>query len=208
MKKLKLRPYVIPTLSFIALFGLLVTTFMQTSGTLTPPLDYVDDTILGNEVPVINSTEMIINPYISDKVTIGKNYYDYRATEEEQEKSIVKYDDTYMQNSGIDFISDETFDCISILDGEVISVSDDETLGKVIKIQHDNNYTSIYQSLSEVVVKKGDKVIQGQIIGKSGTNKIDSPLGNHLHFELYINGQMVNPRDYLNKSLNVTSKEE
>ena len=209
MKKLKLRPYVIPTLAFIALFGLFVTLFMETSGSLTPPIDYVDDTILGNELPVINnSTEMIVNPYISDKVTIGKNYYDYKATEEEQEKSIVKYDDTYMQNSGIDFISDELFDVIAILDGEVISVSEEETLGKVIKIQHQNEYTSVYQSLSETNVKKGDKVIQGQVIGKSGTNKIDSPLGNHLHFELYINGQMVNPGMYLNKSLNVSSKEE
>lgn len=208
MKKLKLRPYVIPTLSFIALFGLLVATFMQTSGTLTAPVNYVTDIILGNKLPVINSTDKILSPYVSDKVTIGKNYYDYKATEEEQEKSIVKYDDTYMQNSGIDFVSDESFDVVAILDGEVITVSEEETLGKVVKIQHENGYVSIYQSMSEVNVKKGDMVTQGQIIGKSGTNKLDSDLGNHLHFELYINGQMVNPSAYLNKSLNVSSKEE
>ena len=181
---------------------------MQTSGTLTAPVNYVTDIILGNKLPVINSTDKILSPYVSDKVTIGKNYYDYKATEEEQEKSIVKYDDTYMQNSGIDFVSDESFDVVAILDGEVITVSEEETLGKVVKIQHENGYVSIYQSMSEVNVKKGDMVTQGQIIGKSGTNKLDSDLGNHLHFELYINGQMVNPSAYLNKSLNVSSKEE
>ena len=107
-----------------------------------------------------------------------------------------------MQNSGVDFVSEEVFDVLSILDGEVISISEDETVGKVVKISHDNNYVSVYQGLSEVAVNKGDKVIQNQYIGKSGSNKIDEELGNHLHFELYINNVMQNPMNYLGKSIN------
>ena len=144
----------------------------------------------------------MINPFTYSKVEIGKTYYDYKASEEEQAKSIVKYDDTYMQNSGVDFICEDVFDVVSVLNGEVISVVEDENLGTIVKIQHDNGYLSVYQSLKDVTVKKDDKVTQGQVIGKSSTNKIDEALGNHLHFELYINNQMVNPTEYLNKTIN------
>lgn len=203
MKRKKLRPYVVPTLSFILLFSLFVSTFfMQTSSTPTNNLHYVTDIILGNKIPVMNINKTISNPFTNKNVKVGKTYYDYKGTEEQQENSIIKYDDTYMQNSGVDFVSEEVFDVLSVLDGEVISVSEDETVGKVVKISHDNNYVSVYQGLSEVAVNKGDKVIQNQYIGKSGTNKMDQELGNHLHFELYINNVMQNPMNYLGKSIN------
>lgn len=203
MKKVRLRPFVVPTLSFILLFTLFVSTFfMKTSSTPVNNLHYVTDIILGNRIPVMNESKTINNPYTNKNVTIGKTFYDYKADEDSQEKSIIKYDDTYMQNSGVDFVCSEVFDVLSVLDGEVISVSEDDTVGKVVKIQHDNNYVSVYQGLSEVSVKKGDKVIQNQVLGKSGTNKIDEELGNHLHFELYINNVMQDPMKYLGKSIN------
>lgn len=209
MKRLKLRSYVVPTLCAIVVFTLFVSSFFMNSSSSNPsPTNYVTDIILGDKLPVMNTTDKVINPYVSNSVTIGKNFYDYKGKQEEQEKSIVKYDDTYMQNSGVDFVSEEAFDVVAILDGEVISVTEDEALGKIIKIQHSNEYTSVYQSLSATEVEKGAKVTQGQVIGKSGTNKMDKDLGNHLHFELYIKGQMVNPTSYLNKSLNVSSKGE
>ena len=49
--------------------------------------------------------------------------------------------------------------------------------------------------------KKVVAVKQGQVIGKSGTNSIDKELGNHLHFELYLNSQVVNPEDYFDKEI-------
>ncbi len=209
MEKLKLRSYVVPMLSFILVFGLTITAFfMQTTESLDYPINYVTDIILGNRKQVINETDKIINPYSYEKVKIGKTFYDYKGSEEDQTKSITKYEDTYMQNSGVDFVCEDVFDVISVLDGEVIAVTNDETLGNVVKIEHSNGYVSVYQSLSNVDVKKGDTVNQGQVIGKSGTNKIDADLGNHLHFELYINNQMVNPTKYLDKDLSVPSKEE
>lgn len=209
MKKLKLKSYVVPTLCAVVAFTILVSSFFMDSSSKTPsPINYVTDIILGDELPVMNTKTTVINPYVSSNVTIGKNFYDYKADSAEQEKSITKYDDTYMQNSGVDFISEQEFDVVSILDGEVISVTEDETLGKIIKIQHDNEYVSVYQSLSKTEVEKGTKVTQGQVIGISGTNKMDKDLGNHLHFELYIKGQMVNPTSYLNKSLDTSKKGE
>lgn len=42
-----------------------------------------------------------------------------------------------MQNSGVDYVSDEVFDVISVLAGKVISVDTDEILGNIVKIEHD-----------------------------------------------------------------------
>ena len=122
--------------------------------------------------------------------------------EEKQKNSIIVHDNTYIQNNGVDYVSEEPFDVISILEGTVITVKEDEPTGKTVEIKHDNGYISIYQSLSEVNVKKGDIVNQGQVLGKSGTNELDKDLGNHLHFELIISSKSVNPLDYLNKEIN------
>lgn len=210
MKRRKLRSYVIPTLILFLAFGVYVTyaTIESNKRLSKTPDNHVNDTITRKELPVINQVETAINPYLQADVTIGKNFYDYKGSEEDQEKSITRYEDTYIQNTGIDYVAENTFEVISILSGEVIEVKEDDTLGKTVKVQHQNSYVSTYQSLSEVSVKKGDKVTQGQVLGKSGTNKMEKDLGNHLHFELSINNQMVNPTEYLNKNLNVSSKEE
>ena len=95
----------------------------------------------------------------------------------------------------------DTFDVVSVLDGTVTDVKQDDILGNVVEIKNGNDYVTTYQSLSEVAVKKGDSVTQGQVIGKSGTNKLDKDMGNHLHFELYTNGQIVDPNLYIDKEL-------
>ena len=212
MRRRKLRPYVLPTFLVIGIVSIMLGVAMLQK-TLLPeqeelPTSYVTNTIFEEEQPVINETTKILNPYLDENVTIGKNYYDYKADSKTQENSIIYHDNTYMQNSGVDFVNKNTFDVISILDGSVTDVKEDETLGKVIEIKHDNNYISLYQSLSEVSIKKGDMVKQGQVIGKSGTNELDKELGNHLHFELYLDGQVVNPTLYLNKELKTSDNKE
>ena len=205
MKRYKLKKYVLPTtLITLGLLTLVIgiTTIPQNNSLSREEyLNYVSNTIISKDVAVINTTTKIINPYTDQAVTVGKSFYDYQATSEEQEKSIVLYEDTYIQNSGVDFIYEQPFTVISVLDGTVTSVKEDDLLGKTIEITHDNDYISVYQSLSEVNVKKGDTITQGQVLGKSGTNKLDQNLGNHLHFELYIGGQIVNPTLYLNKEV-------
>ena len=165
--------------------------------------DYTMDEIIESEMPVINQTTTIINPYTDPSVSIKKGYYDYNADEESQLSSIVRHDNTYIQNTGIDYVGENIFDVISILNGTVINVKEDEEMGKSVEIRHDNGIVSIYQSLSEVYVKKDDSISQGLVIGKSGENKLDKDLGNHLHFEIYDNGQEVNPLNYLNTEISL-----
>ena len=204
MRRRKLRKYVLPSLFVMAIVSVVSITGIINNlkgNDLSENITYVSKTILGNDIAVINTTSKIINPYTDQSVKIGKNYYDYQAEAKDQENSIIYHDDTYMQNSGIDYVSENTFEVVSVLNGTVTDIKEDELLGKIIEIKHDNDYISIYQSLSEVLVKKGDTVNQGQVIGKSGTNELDKEVGNHLHFEFYTNGQVVNPNLYLNKEL-------
>lgn len=205
MIKRKLKKYVLPTiimtLSFIVVLTITLSTKDNKNLSREDNLTYVSSTIISQDMAVINTTKKIINPYTDQSVTIGKNYYNYKAEAEDQEKSIIYHENTYIQNSGVDFIYDKTFDVVAVLDGEVTNIKEDEVLGKIVEISHDNKYVSIYQSLSEINVKKGDIVSQGQKLGKSGKNELDKELGNHLHFEMYVGGQTVDPLLYLNKDV-------
>ena len=168
-------------------------------------LQYVDGEIiegLDREIPVVSTPTLIGRPYLDNNIQIAKSFYDYKADNESQEESIILFEGTYMQNSGVDYTNSEKFDIVSILDGCVISIKEDSLLGTTIEIRHSNDLISVYQSLSEVLVKEGDELIQGQIIAKSGTSNINKDLGNHLHFELYYKGTIVNPEDYYNKDVN------
>ena len=167
-------------------------------------LQYVDGEITENldrDIPVVSTPSIIVRPYLNNDVKLAKSFYDYKADSESQERSIILFEDAYMQNSGVDYTNAEVFDVISILDGNVISVKEDNLLGTTIQVRHSNDLISVYQSLSEVIVKEGDEVIQGQIIAKSGTSNINKELGNHLHFELYYKGAIVNPEEYYNKDV-------
>ena len=205
-KKLRLKRYVIPCL-YVVLFAtvmtgaFLITKAMKKSEPATPDYNYVSNIVTSDVVPTISEAKKLIKPYTDEKVTVGKNFYDYKAEASNQEKSITYYDGSYIQNSGIDYVLDQAFDVVAVLDGTVTNVKQDDILGTVVEIKHDNNYVTTYQSLSDVTVKKDDVVTQGQVIGKSGTNKLDKDMGNHLHFELYTNGQVVDPNLYIDKEI-------
>lgn len=201
-KKLVLKPFVVPTLYTVFTLIVLVSLFFSVEIEKDKEnITYVSKNILDNYIPVINTEEIIVKPYTSDKVTVDNNFYDYKGTEEDQTKSIILYENTYIQNTGINYTSPEQFDVVSILSGEVIEVKEKELLSKTITIKHSNDIISVYQSLSEVKVKVGDKVTTGQVIGTSGSCKLINATDNNLHFELYINGNIANPNEFFDKKL-------
>lgn len=204
-KKLYLKPFVIPAVYSLLVIGLLASVFVSVkTSSKEEEHVYVSGTILDENVPVVSTispTVLVGKPYNNENVTIGKDYYDYKDSEENQQKSIFYHEGIYLQNTGIDYQATDAFDAISILDGEVTDITEEELLGKSVTIRHNNNTISVYQSLSEITVKKGDKVTQGQTIGKSGTSELGSELGNRLHFELTIEGQLVDPENYYGKQV-------
>lgn len=163
--------------------------------------DYVTDTIISNDVPVIGETNVILKPYVGENVTIKVNYYDYKSSEENQKNSLIYYENTYLQNSGIVYGADTDFDVVSILDGTVIEVKEDNTLNQIVSIRHSNEVISIYQGLKDVTLNVDDVVSSGTIIGKSSTSNMLKDYKSTLLFELIINGNTVNPEDYYNKTL-------
>ena len=205
-KRRKLKTFVLPSLYAVLILGLITLTFFVSES--MRPLELVEDPsfhepVIEPNLPVIAEPIRIIKPFTDENVTIAKHFYDYRAESENQENSITFFNNTYMQNSGICFVleSDDPFDIVSVLDGTVTNVKEDDVLGKIIEIKHDHDLVTIYQGLSEITVGKGDKVVQGQIIGKSGTNQLAQDLGNHLHFEIYHKGRVVNPEDFFGKEI-------
>lgn len=165
---------------------------------------YVSKGILDyeSEVKVVNTNDVIMRPYKDDNIKIVKNYYDYKSEAEKQEESLILYEDTYMQSSGVSYSNGDLFDVVAILDGTVKEVKEDSLLGNVITIEHENGIISIYQSVDNILIKSGDIVTSGQILAKSATSNISTDLGNHLYFELIVNGACVNPEDYYNKAIN------
>lgn len=67
--------------------------------------------------------------------------------------------------------------------------------GKLVIITHDDGSQTYYAHCSSLLVSRGDKVYQGQTIAKVGSTGRST--GNHVHFEIRINGKTVNPLNYL-----------
>lgn len=167
-----------------------------------PDYQYVSKTgITREDIPVVNTKTTIIRPYTDSDVKIVKNYYNYQGTEDEQKESIIYYEDTYMPSSGVSYGKDEEFDVVAILDGKVTKVSNDDTVGNIITIEHENGIVSTYESIKDITIKEGDTVKQGDKLATSSTANITSDLKNHLYFELSVKEQIVNPEDYFDKSI-------
>lgn len=191
-------------ISFILLVGGIVLLGFITKKASKDEYQYVSKGILEYEqyVQVVNTTPIISRPYTDSSVSLIKNYYDYMTESSAQEESLIYYEGTYIQSSGVSYSNGSSFDVVSILDGIVKEVKEDSLLGNVITIEHENGIISIYQSLSDIVVNTGDSVVQGQALAKSSTSNISTELNNHLYFELVVNGVCVNPENYYDKAIN------
>ena len=95
-------------------------------------------------------------------------------------------------HTGID-IGGNTGDLIvASLSGKVVSAGwYNSVYGNVVIINHGNNIQTFYAHLSEVFVQVGQEVIAGSSIGKMGSTGLST--GAHLHFEIRINGEHVDP---------------
>ena len=167
-------------------------------------LSYVYRGLIDDAVPVISTTKnkKIIMPYQDETVKIIKNFYDKDSDNITQENSLILYENTNMPNTGIMYGSDNVFDVLAVLDGTIESVTTDDILGNIITIRHTNNLTTTYESLNNVDVIVGQAVNQGDIIGKSGTNKVDASASSMMLFEVNFNGNNINPSKIYDKEIN------
>ena len=204
---MKLKPFVFPTLYVSLIFTLVLGLYFTSravnieSEESLGDVNYVSNVILNDVVPVVSVESTVINPYTVENVTIKRYYFNLEDDVERQKESIVYYDNTYIPNTGIDYVAEEKFDVVSIMDGTVIDIKEDEMLGKIVEVKHNNEFISSYAGLSEINVQKGETISQGAKIGISGTSKINESIGNHLHLEIYEDGVNVDPIKIIGRNL-------
>ena len=97
-------------------------------------------------------------------------------------------------HEGMDFSSPIGTPVYATGNGTVTDASWKSQYGNLIEISHGYNYTTRYAHLSEILVKPGQAVKRGDLIGKVGnTGKSTGP---HLHYEVRFRGQPQNPVNY------------
>lgn len=149
----------------------------------------------------INVSEEMILPVAENAQAEAKmGFYNDAGSEQANAAALVKYESTFWPHPGVDFAraDGKSFDVVAALSGKVIRVEENPLVGHLVEIQHDNGLVTVYQSLSDVKVKEGQRVSQGDLIARAGENIFEKDAGVHLHFEVRKDGQPINPEQYLN----------
>jgi len=96
---------------------------------------------------------------------------------------------------GIDLANYPGTPVIATADGRISSLSSKTKLGKLITLDHGYGFQTRYGHLSKVLVKEGQRVKRGDVIGLMGSSGYST--GSHLHYEIFRNGRALNPHDYI-----------
>ena len=98
-------------------------------------------------------------------------------------------------HEGMDISGDIGTPVLATADGLVAFTGQKGNSGRVVEIEHSYDFSSFYGHLYKTLVQPGQKVKRGQIIGLMGNS--GNSTGTHLHYEVHVHGQPVNPRPYL-----------
>lgn len=94
-------------------------------------------------------------------------------------------------HKGVDFAMPQGTPVMAVGDGEVVMAKHSGAAGYLVAIRHGRSYTTRYMHLKKLLVKPGQKVKRGDHIALSGNTGRST--GPHLHYEVWINQQAVNP---------------
>jgi len=130
-----------------------------------------------------------------DSFTTVMAFYDPQASEADREAAIIEHDNTFFPHTAIDLARKDgkEFEVVAALSGKVTAAEQTPANGYEVRIQHENGYETVYQSLKELKVEAGQEVKQGDVIGTAGQSSVEADKGIHVHFEIRSNGTAVNP---------------
>lgn len=100
-------------------------------------------------------------------------------------------------HQGIDIANETGTPIYATADGVVRNISYENGYGKRLFISHQNGYETQYAHLYSYQVREGDIVRKGQIIALMGNTGLST--GPHLHYEVILNGEKLNPSPFLNR---------
>ncbi|MEJ9280590.1 MULTISPECIES: M23 family metallopeptidase [Ureibacillus] len=199
------KPWFWPTIYggiAVVLIGLI---FTYSALTREDENETVNEPTVQDESPVIETnarTETLKYPFDEsqlENVKVLQDFYDMNADAKTRENALLVFDQTFSTSSGLSIsINNEPFEVLAAMSGEVKEVKLDSFTGNKIIIAHPNGMETHYSSVSDILVKEGDLVEQGQPIATTIENEWNPTAGIHLHFEVLEDGKHVNPRNYLN----------
>jgi len=144
--------------------------------TSTGGYDYYDEN--GNAVQKKFLRAPLSFKYISSPFTLGKRYVDKFGLA--------------TKHQAVDYVASAGTPIRAVGDGVVVSAGWSTVgYGNMTKIKHDGVYSTLYAHQSKILVKKGERVSQGQVIGYVGSTGFST--GPHLHLEMSKNGVNINP---------------
>ena len=110
-------------------------------------------------------------------------------------KKINPFYKTVVMHTGMDLLGATGTDVVATADG-IVSVTQrsKRNEGNLIVIDHKNGYSTTYSHLGDILVRKGQKVKQGDVIGRVGLSGMS--FAPHLHYEISFNGKIMDPVNY------------
>ncbi|HIZ87272.1 MAG TPA: M23 family metallopeptidase [Candidatus Coprenecus pullistercoris] len=110
-------------------------------------------------------------------------------------------------HGGLDLVAPAGVEVRTTADGTVKSVERAMKLqGTRIVVDHGNGYETVYAHLSDVLVRKGQQVSRGDVIGRSGNS--GTSFAPHLHYEVLRDGRQLDPLCFFNAELDTDSYAE
>ncbi|HCX96327.1 hypothetical protein SPIROBIBN47_20041 [uncultured spirochete] len=98
-------------------------------------------------------------------------------------------------HAAIDIVVNRGTSVKATREGKVADTGYNAVFGNYVIIRHTDGYQSLYAHLDAILARKGARVNQGEVIGRSGNT--GQSTGPHLHFSIFRNGQAVDPRKYV-----------
>ncbi|MDE7263083.1 MAG: M23 family metallopeptidase [Anaeroplasmataceae bacterium] len=157
----------------------------------------------GDDDPVVPQPKVKFAVPVKGEYKVVRIFFDLSLSDEELEDAIITAGSYMVESKGISYAKSDNsvFDVCSIYDGKVTSVEEDELNGVCVTIQHADGVESVYSSLADVTVKVNDTITVGQVIGKASTSITDVEAGVHVHLEVKVNADYVNPTTVFGKEL-------
>lgn len=114
---------------------------------------------------------------------------------------------TLREHTGFDILSPVGTEVLAAASGTVTLVSRQTTVwGRRIEITHSGGIVTTYSHLQEIMVKKGQKVQQSEVIGRVGNS--GTSFAPHLHYEVIVNDNYVDPINYFFADINPSAYQE
>jgi murein DD-endopeptidase MepM/ murein hydrolase activator NlpD len=99
-------------------------------------------------------------------------------------------------HKGIDICAPQGTPVMAATDGVVSFAGTESEYGRLIVIDHGHSFSTVYGHLAKIQSRAGEKVVKGQVIGTVGLS--GNTTGPHLHFEVRVNNNPVNPARFMN----------